>query len=436
MLVKTHKTGIRYAARSYGNAVGYCALSVKVGTRDEAGFHSGIAHFLEHTLFKGTSTKSSTVINSYLEKLGGELNAYTTREEIVLHATVLKEDMAKAVSLLLEIASDAQFPHEEIETEKNVVIDEIASYKDTPADDIYDVFEEKLFSGTNMSTPILGTPESVMAISSEELQAFRTRFFTPGRMALTMVSPLSERQMEEIACRCIEKSKLGGAVEIGTVPAGTTSCDGVSSASDLVNSAADRARSAADLVNRPNPPFEITVDKENNQVNCVLGGLAPKFAMEEQRLATILLCNLLGGPALNSILGTQLREKHGWVYNVDCGYTAYTDTGIATIQFGCDHHNIRKCLRCIRRELDKLIEKPLSEARLKAAKRQLLGQNAIGMESGEAQCISMGKSLMAFGDIYSDSEIVAKVQAITAEQVREAARSIFSKDRVSTLIYL
>lgn len=426
MLVQTHKTGIKYAARSYGNAVGYCALSIKVGTRDEAGFHSGIAHFLEHTLFKGTSAKSSTVINGYLEKLGGELNAYTTREEIVLHATVLKEDMAKAVSLLLEIASDAQFPHEEIETEKHVVIDEIASYKDTPADDIYDVFEEKIFSGTNMSTPILGTPESVMAMSSEELQAFRTRFFTPSRMALTMVSPLSERQMEEIACRCIEKSKLGGAVEIEAVPAGTTTCDGVSSALGHVNS-------AADLVNAP---FELTVDKENNQVNCVLGGLAPKFAMEEQRLATILLCNLLGGPALNSILGTQLREKHGWVYNVDCGYTAYTDTGIATIQFGCDHHNIRKCLRCIRRELDKLIEAPLSEARLKAAKRQLLGQNAIGMESGEAQCISMGKSLMAFGGIYSDSEIVAKVQAITAEQVREAARSIFSKESVSTLIYL
>lgn len=411
MLVSTHKSGIRYAARSYGNAVGYCALSIRVGTRDEGSFHSGIAHFLEHTLFKGTSTKSSTVINGYLEKLGGELNAYTTREEIVLHATVLKEDMAKAVSLLLEIASDAQFPEEEIETEKNVVIDEIASYKDTPADDIYDVFEENMFKGTSMSTPILGTPESVKQITSEELRAFRKRFFTPDRMVLTMVSPMTEAQMERLACKCIEASALESNVSEG-------------------NTASDSSqRYRTDI-------FELCADKQNNQVNCVLGGLAPCFGQEQKRLATILLCNLLGGPALNSILGIQLREKHGWVYNVDCGYTAYSDTGIASIQFGCDHENIGKCLRVIRRELDKLIEKPLSEARLKAAKRQLLGQNAIGLESGEAQCLSMGKSIMACGRILPEGEVTAKVQAITAQQVQDAAREIFSKENLSKIIYL
>ena len=404
------KEGIRYEVRSQGKAAGYCALSIKVGTRDEGAYHSGIAHFLEHTLFKGTSHKSASTINGFLEKTGGELNAFTAKEEIVLHATVLSAEMEKAASLLMEIAFDAQFPSEEIEVEKGVVIDEIASYKDSPADDIYDVFEEKLFAGSSLSRPILGTEESVRQIDADELRRFRKEFFVPGRMTFTMVSPLSAAKMKDI----IEKlsAKWAGA------DSGIPTC---------------RKNGVCDV---PCARFDITEDKGNNEVNCILGSTAPSLGEEKDRLTAILLCNILGGPASNSLLGAVLREKHGWVYNVDCSYTPYSDTGIAAIMFGCEKENLAKCEKTIRRELQRIQEKPLSDPKLKMAKKQLLGQNTIGMENGEALCISMGKSLMAFGRIMSDGEAEEKIAAISAEDVRLMACRLFDKEKLSRLVYL
>ena len=404
------KEGIQYEVRSQGKAAGYCALSIKVGTRDEGAYHSGIAHFLEHTLFKGTSRKSASTINGFLEKTGGELNAFTAKEEIVLHATVLSAEMEKAASLLMEIAFDAQFPSEEIEVEKGVVIDEIASYKDSPADDIYDVFEEKLFAGSSLSRPILGTEESVRQIDADELRRFRKEFFVPGRMTFTMVSPLPAAKMKGI----IEKlsAKWAGA-DPGIPP---------------------RRKNGVGEV--PCTRFDITEDKGNNEVNCILGSKAPSLGEEKDRLTAILLCNILGGPASNSLLGAVLREKHGWVYNVDCSYTPYSDTGIAAIMFGCEKENLAKCEKTIRRELQRIQEKPLSEPKLKMAKKQLLGQNTIGMENGEALCISMGKSLMAFGRIMSDGEAEEKIAAISAEDVRLMACRLFDKEKLSRLVYL
>lgn len=399
--------------RSYGNAVGYCALSIKAGTRDENGYHSGIAHFAEHTLFKGTSGKSSATINNCLERLGGELNAYTTKEEIVLHATVLKKDLAKAAALLMEIAFDAQFPEEEIETEKGVVIDELASSKDFPAEEIYDIFEEKLFAGHDLSRPILGTEESIRAISGKELIRFRDRFFTPERMAMTMVSPLEEKEMEAIIKRA----------------AGRMRC----------MQSERRTETAAYVKGKIIPenfrPFNIVENKSNNQANCIIGNFAPSLADKQERLAALLLCNILGGPSSNSILGSNLRERHGWVYNVECNYTPYSDTGIAAISFGCDKENLQKCISAIHKETGRLIASSLSDARLKAAKTQILGQNAIGMENGEAQCLSMGKSMLSFGRIAEDSEVEAQIRSITAAQLQEAAYRIFSPDKTSILVF-
>lgn len=410
MLISSFENGMRYAVRSYGNSVGYCALSIKTGTRNEGGYHSGIAHFVEHTLFKGTRRKSSAVINNSLERLGGELNAYTTKEEIVLHATVLKKDLAKAVSLLLEIAFEANFPEDEIEIEKGVVIDEIASCKDYPAEEIYDLFEEKLFRGTSLSRPILGTEESVKAISSDELRRFREEFFTPDRMVLTVVSPLTEKQMEGIITKAVTSTVARG-----------TAC---ATASFLQQE------------NFPEDSFHETLDKGNNQVNCVIGGFAPSLSDEQERIATLLLCNILGGPASNSLLGSELRERHGWVYTVECNYTPYSDSGVATINFGCDRENVDKCIRAVHRQLHKLQSAPLSEVRLKAAKRQILGQNAIGMENGESQCLSMGKSMLCFGRIASDEEVESRIMSVTAEQLQQAACSVFGKEHTSTLIFL
>ena len=201
MITGTARCGLRYAVRRSGSAVAYCSLGIAAGTRYEKGFHSGIAHFTEHTLFKGTRRKSASVINSYLDRLGGELNAYTTKEEIVLHSTVLKEDLAKAGALLLELATEATFPEAAVCTERGVVTDEIKSYKDSPSDDIYDRFEEKLFKGHPLSMPILGTPASIKGITSGELRRFVSEKFVPERMAFTVVADIDEKKMEAMVLK-------------------------------------------------------------------------------------------------------------------------------------------------------------------------------------------------------------------------------------------
>ena len=414
--------GLQYAVKRGGSAVGYCALSIKCGTRDEEGYHSGIAHFVEHTIFKGTERKKASVINGYLDRLGGELNAFTTKEEIVFHATVLKEDLGKAASLIMELATQATFPEHEIQTEKSVVIDEIRSYKDSPSEDIYDRFEEELFKGHPLSTPILGTAASVKKIRREELLSFIKDKFRPCRMAFTIVADIEEKKMEKDLLKLVEKffgttatacPSTEGCMEGGKQPAACSNC------------------------RTPEPEqFDKTLNKRNHQANCVIGGLAPSLYKERERLATVLLCNILGGPASNSILNSMLREKYGWVYNVECSYTQYADTGIVTICFGCDKANVDKCVRVIGKEIEKLQNEPLSERRLKAAKKQLLGQLAISGDNGETQCLSMGKGLMAFGKVSGSKENKSLVDAITAEDIQEMARTIFAPEKLSKMIYI
>lgn len=401
--------GLQYAVRRGGSAVAYCALSIRCGTRDEEGFHSGIAHFVEHTIFKGTGRRSAAVINNYLDKLGGELNAFTTKEEIVLHATVLKEDLSKAATLLFELATDPVFPEHEINTEKGVVIDEIQSYKDTPSEDIYDKFEELLFKGHPLSGNILGTKASVRKITRDELMRFVKEKFIPGRMAFSIVADLDEKTMEKTVLR------LAGRFFPCDVP--------------------DMHADARDIT-PASEPFDITLNKRNHQANCVIGGLAPSLYQDRERLATVLMCNILGGPANNSTLNSILREKNGWVYGVECGYTQYADTGIVSISLGCDKNNLEKCIKAIDKELKRLQEELMSERRLKAAKKQLLGQLAISSDNGETQCLSMGKGLLAYGKISSGKENRELVEAITAEDIREMARTIFNPEKLSRLIYI
>ncbi|MBO7192486.1 MAG: insulinase family protein [Bacteroidales bacterium] len=403
--------GLRYAVKRSGSSVGYCALSIRCGTRDESGYHSGIAHFVEHTIFKGTQQRSASVINGYLDRLGGELNAFTTKEDLVLHATVLKEDLPKAASLLFELATCPTFPEHEINTEKGVVIDEIHSYKDTPSEDIYDKFEEMLFSGHPLSGPILGTTASVKKISPDELLRFVKDKFRPERMAFTIVADIDEKKMER---------------------------DIVKLASKFFGEKTDNYEVTAQSSDKAviTEKFDKTLNKRNHQANCVIGGPAPSLYQERERLATVLLCNILGGPASNSILNSVLREKNGWVYGVECTYTQYVDTGMVTISLGCDKNNIEKCLKTIEKEISKLQENPLSERKLKAAKKQLLGQLAISSDNGETQCLSMGKSLLAYGKITGDRKTKDLVDAITAEDVQEMARTIFDSARLSKLIYI
>ena len=409
--------GIRYAVKRSSSAVGYCALSIKCGTRDETGFHSGTAHMVEHTIFKGTARKNAATINGYLDRLGGELNAYTTKEEIVLHATVLKEDLKKAASLLFELATSATFPANEVETEKGVVTDEINSYKDSPAEDIYDRFEEMLFSGHPLSGPILGTAASVKRITREELLRFVREKFRPEEMAFTVVADIDETRMEKEVNRLAEKY-FPGHNDTGIA----TGTDGGTHERQYFSPEAT--------------VFDKSISKRNHQVNCVMGGTAPSLYMERDRITTVLLCNILGGPATNSILNSLLREKNGWVYGVECSYTQYADTGIVAICLGCDKENLEKCIRATEKEISRLQKKAMSETRLKAAKKQLLGQLAISSDNGETQCLSMGKSLLTYGFVPDEQQTREEIEAVSSADIMDMACRLFSKERLSRLIFM
>lgn len=409
MRTGTLRSGLRYAVRKSGSAVAYCALSIRCGTRSEGDLPSGIAHFTEHTIFKGTAHRSASNISSCLDRLGGELNAFTTKEEIVIHSTVLKEDIWKAVKLLLELATEPSFPKKEVDTERGVVIDEINSYKDSPADDIFDKFEEALFEGHPLGKSILGTAASVRKIKSAELRSFAEREFRPERMALSIVADLDESTMEKKASRVVA----------GFFPA---------------DAPAELPAPSADSIT-PHI-FDRTVSKRNHEANAVIGSTAPSLYEEHERLTAILLGNILGGPGSNSLLNATLREKNGWVYGVECSYTQYTDTGIMAISLGCEKANLEKCFRTIDRILLKLRTEPLSEQKLKAAKKQLLGQLAIGSDNGETQVLSMGRSMLAFGRVAPDEETKASIDSISSEDILAMANRIFAPERLSRLIFL
>ena len=412
MTTGTSPQGISYAVRRSGRAVAFCALTIGCGTRDEGSYPAGIAHFTEHTLFRGTRRKSAAVISGYLDKLGGELNAYTTKEEIVLHATVLKEDWKKAVRLLLELATEATFPEDEVETERGVVLDEIISYKDNPAEDVYDRFESLLFEGSPLSTPILGSCASVKKITPEMLRRFVAEKFIPSRMVLSVVADIDEPALEKQLLHLLPPE--------GNAPS-------------VAGKKADAPSGALSLRSES---FYQVIDKHNHEVNAVMGAKAPSLYETPERLVCAMLSNILGGPASNSLLNKELREKRGWVYGIECSYTQYADTGIIAISFGCDKANLEDCKKAIGRILNRLQEKPLSQAQMRAFRKQLLGQIAISSEAGEAQCLSMGKSMLAWGSIMSPEQTRAAIEAISAEDLQKMARRLFAPDQLSTLIYL
>lgn len=407
MIQNTSPEGLSYIIKRSAGKAACCAVSVKCGTRAEEELPEGIAHFVEHCLFKGTEHRSAKSINSVLDKLGGELNAYTTKEEIVLHSTTLKEDIRKAVELLLEIASEANFPEEEIEIEKGVVIDEIISYKDSPSEDIFDKFESLFFEGHPLGRLTLGTADSIRNAKREDLLAFYHRYFRPSSMVLSIVADEKEEKLEKmILSACAKYLK------------------------------ASAAYSGAEQFPPIPRHFSLREDKGNHEVNLILGSLAPSLYDKQKRIATVLLCNILGGPASNSLLNAQLREKHGWVYAAECNYNQYSDAGLVYISIGCEQENLGKCLKSISQILEKLRSEKLGENFLRAAKKQLMGQLAISSDSKETQCLAMGKSVLAFGRLISDEETLKILDTISAEELRALAEELWSEDRISELVYI
>lgn len=407
---KTFPCGLQFAFKRSASPVAYSALTIKSGTRDEPALSYGIAHLTEHMLFKGTEKRRAKEISDRLERLGGDLNAYTTKEETVIYSTVLKEDTGKAVDLMMELAFTSTFPEKELEKERHVVIDEINMYKDSPSECIFDDFEEKLFGGHVLARSILGDARQLKKISSDDIREYVRSNFIPENMCISIVADISEAKAEKIACDAIGKY-----VSKDHVPSPSAG----QSISDPLGTT---------LV------FSKEVTKKNHQVNCIIGTGAYSF-YDRERYATILLNNILGGPSSNSRLNQVLREKNALVYSVDSSYAQYRDSGSMMIYFGCDKGNTERCISLVRAEIRRLQDSVISESSLKAAKKQLLGQLAIASDNGENQALSMGKSMTVFGSIMPDEQVRERINSISAKQLQETAGIVLNESRLSTLIY-
>lgn len=420
-MVSTEKEILRISLKRTSSHVAYCALSAKCGTRDEDPAYNGLAHFTEHMFFKGTAARKASSINNTLERVGGELNAYTTKEETVLHATLLKEDLPKAIDLLMEIAFTSTFPQKELEKERDVILEEITSYKDIPAECIYEHFEQLLFEGHPLQMQILGEKRSLKKIDSAIMQQYNRKYFVPDNIAFTVVADTTPAKVAAMVKKSAQKY-LGREIEVTAIEEGAPVGTGMAPGNPGSGLQGKRGI------------FHKEVARKSHQAHCIVGAVAYN-TYDARRIPLSLLANILGGPASGSRLNMSLRERNGLVYSVEAVYTPYADTGIFSIYFGCDKEDTDRCLQLIKKELDKLVAEPLSAAMLKAAKKQLIGQLSIAQDNAEAQCLSMGKSLLVYGKISNFEQMRTKIESITAEQLQEVAREILSWERMNTLIY-
>ncbi len=403
-IIYTLPNGFRFVHQRNNSPVAHCGLTVNAGTRDETPAENGLAHLTEHMLFKGTTKRAAYHINNRLENVGGELNAFTTKEETVVHATVLKSDIEKAVELIADMAFHSTFPEKELVKEKEVILDEINSYKDNPTEQIFDDFEKFLFSESPIGQPTLGTPESLENIGQRQLVAFTQKYYRCPQMVFSSVGKITPKRIETF----IEKH-FGGF-----------------------------NHSNADDYTRVQPPiykpFQKEEEKNTFQANCIIGNRAYPLS-DARRIGLAVLINYLGGPASNSRLNTLLREKNGLVYTIDATYTPYSDTGAMTIYFGCDKENVSRCVALVQKELRTVSQQSFSAVQLHRIKKQLLGQLAIASENGESQMLSQGKSVMAFNKVETLEQMRAKIDAITASDLLAIANEIFAPDCLSMLIY-
>lgn len=397
----TLPNGIRGIHRQVKSSVAHCALVVGAGSRDEERGQYGLAHFAEHAFFKGTERRRAWQVNCRLENLGGELNAFTTKEDTTIHATTLRGDFAKAAELIADIAFRSTFPHRELEREKEVIVDEINTYKDSPADMIYDKFEEMLFAGSELGHDILGSKEALARYDGDAARAFLRRTHTTDRMVFSTIGNFPARTAEQTAARYFAEQ-----------PAST--------------------RGFVRKAPEPCAPFEKSIVRHTHQTHCIVGSRAYGIS-EAERLPLALLVNILGGPSANSLLNVVVREQNGLSYNIEATYTPYGDTGIAAIYFSCDHANTDRCIELVEEQLRRLRTEPLSARRLSMAKKQFIAQFAISCESNEGYMLGAGRSLLVHGEVDTMEEVCAKVQALTAAQLTKVAEEVFTD--MSRLVY-
>jgi predicted Zn-dependent peptidase len=403
LLFHTLDNGIRLVHQQTSGLVAHCGLIINTGSRNETIPEHGIAHFIEHMLFKGTKKRKAYHILSRLEDVGGELNAYTTKEETAVHASFLKEDYERTVELISDITFNSVFPEKEIEKEKDVVIEEINSYRDNPAELIFDDFEELIFTDQPIGRNILGTPESVKSFSQNMISGFISNNYNNNQMVFCSVGNISDKKILNLF------TKHFSCPVISNIPS---------------------------VAGEPwlyKPSF-VTKKMDTFQNHCIIGNLAYDMR-DERRMSMFLLNNILGGVGLNSRLNLSLREKNGLAYNVESNYNPYYDTGIFSIYFGTDSQYLKKSTSIVMAELKKLRTTKLGTIQLSKSKNQIKGYLARGHENHESLMLSLGKSLLVFKRIDTIEEICRKIDNVTSSQLLETANDIFEPSKLSTLIY-
>ena len=441
----TLDNGLRIIHLPSDSKVVYCGYQINAGTRNEEPGEEGLAHFCEHVTFKGTERRKAWHILNCLESVGGDLNAYTNKEGTVYYSAILKEHIARAVDLLSDIVFHSVYPQAEIDKEVEVICDEIESYNDSPAELIYDEFENILFKGSPLGHNILGTAEQVRSFKTEDALRFTRKLYRPDNAIFFAYGDIDFKKLvklirkalgecpkgRELACSADCKSAKTPTEEriAEETPTGETPTEEMEA-----GDANHKVQSSKFNVQSKVAGQTIVMQKNTHQAHVMIGTRAYDVN-DDRRMPLYLLNNMLGGPGMNAKLNLALREHNGLVYTVESTMVAYGDTGTWSIYFGCDEHDVKRCLRLVRKELDKFMQKPLSDAQLKAAKKQIKGQIGVACDNRENFALDFGKSFLHYGWEKNVDRLYEQVDAITAAQIQAVAQELFDKDRLTTLIF-
>ena len=435
----TLDNGLRIIHLPSDSKVVYCGYQINAGTRNEEPGEEGLAHFCEHVTFKGTERRKAWHILNCLESVGGDLNAYTNKEGTVYYSAILKEHIARAVDLLSDIVFHSVYPQAEIDKEVEVICDEIESYNDSPAELIYDEFENILFKGSPLGHNILGTAEQVRAFKTEDALRFTQKLYRPDNAIFFAYGDIDFKKLVKLLQRALADDKSVGKLAEEKLP----QISQITQISRDENSIAEeKSVSSVKSVGPKNYPSvrdeiagqTIVMQKNTHQAHVMIGTRAYDVN-DDRRMPLYLLNNMLGGPGMNAKLNLALREHNGLVYTVESTMVSYGDTGTWSIYFGCDEHDVKRCLRLVRKELDKFMQKPLSDAQLKAAKKQIKGQIGVACDNRENFALDFGKSFLHYGWEKNVDRLYEQVDEITAAQIQAVAQELFDKDRLTTLIF-
>lgn len=401
----TLSNGLRVIHQSSDSNVVYCGYELNVGTRNEESGYEGMAHFCEHVSFKGTKRRKSWHISNALESVGGDLNAYTNKEDTVYYAAVLKEHTARAIDLLTDIVFYSTYPQAEIDKEVEVICDEIESYNDSPAELIYDEFENLLFANHALGHNILGTAERVRSFKTADAQRFTQRYYRPENSIFFLYGDVDFKRVVWL----------------------------------LERATSDFAPSKPIIepaLNQPLPPNMPDFIEKNHGTHQahVMVGTRGYDIHDKRRMSLYLLNNLLGGPGMNARLNLSLRERHGLVYTVESSMVSYCDTGVWAIYFGCDPKDVGRCLKLVHKELDRVIQKPLSDTQLRAVKKQIKGQIGVACDNRESFALDFGKSYLHYGWERDLNSLFRHIDEVTAESMQQVAAELMQQERLTTLV--